>query len=93
VTRSPPYGFAPDGRPSTFGGHAEEVPHGVLEMLRIPGLKPERVSKLYKELGIASVDDLEDAARSGRAKRLKSLQGRNFVPETEAASDLGRSWR
>ena len=44
----------------------EEVPAGVLDMLRVPGLRRERVHKLYKELGIASVADLEDAARSGR---------------------------
>jgi DNA polymerase (family X) len=49
----------------------EEVPQGVLEMLRIPGLKPERVNKLHKELGIASVADLEDAARSGKLAATK----------------------
>ncbi len=49
----------------------ETAPEGVLEMLRIPGLRPERVRKLYKELGIASLEDLEDAARSGRLAATK----------------------
>ena len=44
----------------------KETPESVLGMLRIPGLRPERVRKLHKELGIASVGELEDAARSGR---------------------------
>ena len=47
----------------------EEMPEGVLDMLRVPGLRPERVRKLHKELGIASLADLEDAARSGRPPR------------------------
>jgi DNA polymerase (family 10) len=49
----------------------EATPEGVLEMLRIPGLRPERVRKLHKELGIASMADLEDAARSGRLASTK----------------------
>jgi DNA polymerase (family X) len=51
----------------------EDVPAGVLDMLRVPGLRRERVQKLYKELGIASVADLEDAARSGRLAATKGF--------------------
>ena len=43
-----------------------DVPEGVLEMLRIPGLRPERIHKLYREIGIASLKQLEEAARIGR---------------------------
>jgi|tagenome__1003787_1003787.scaffolds.fasta_scaffold20875287_1 DNA polymerase (family 10) len=49
----------------------EGMPEGVLEMLRIPGLRPERVRKLHKELGLASLADLEDAALSGRLAATK----------------------
>jgi|SRR5579883_91648 len=51
----------------------EKVPESVLGMLHIPGLKPDRVRKLHKELGIASVADLEDAARSGRLAAAKGF--------------------
>src|SRR5882757_261245 len=51
----------------------EDLPAGVLDMLRIPGLRRERVRKLYKELGIASAADLEDAARSGRLAATKGF--------------------
>jgi hypothetical protein len=51
----------------------EEVPAGVLDMLRVPGLRRERVQKLYKELGLTSVADLEDAARSGRLAATKGF--------------------
>lgn len=49
----------------------EKVPAGVLEMLRIPGLKPDRVRKLYIELGIHSLAALEEAARTDKLKTLK----------------------
>jgi DNA polymerase (family X) len=49
----------------------EKIPEGVLEMLRIPGLKADRIRKLHAELGISSLAGLEEAARSGRLKTLK----------------------
>jgi DNA polymerase (family X) len=49
----------------------EQIPGGVLDMLRVLGLRPERVRKLHKELHIVSLADLEDAARSGRLASTK----------------------
>jgi DNA polymerase (family 10) len=53
----------------------KEIPAGVLEMLAVPGLRPDKVLKLYKELGITSVAELEQAAREDRLKRVKGLGG------------------
>ena len=39
------------------------VPEGVLDMLSLPGLKPERVNILHRELGITDLDTLEAAVR------------------------------
>jgi DNA polymerase (family 10) len=33
----------------------KEIPEGVLELLAVPGLRPEKVLRLYKDLGIASL--------------------------------------
>jgi|SRR5579862_746568 len=51
----------------------KEIPAGVLEMLTIPGLRADKVMKLYQELGLTSLDDLEEAARKGRLQKLKGL--------------------
>jgi DNA polymerase (family 10) len=51
----------------------EEVPEGVLEMVAIPGLRPEKALKIHQELGIASLDELEKAARQDRLKSVKGL--------------------
>src|SRR4051812_3099959 len=40
----------------------KEIPPGVLEMLSVPGLRPEKVLKLHRELGISSLSELEAAA-------------------------------
>ena len=51
----------------------KEVPKDVLEMLSVPGLRPEKVLLLYKDLGIASLAELEAAAKEDRIKKAKGL--------------------
>jgi DNA polymerase (family 10) len=51
----------------------KEIPAGVLEMLAIPGLRPDKVLKIYKTLGIESLAELEGAARADRIKATKGL--------------------
>lgn len=51
----------------------KEIPQGVLEMLAIPGLRPDKVARIYRELGIASLEDLQRAANEGRLKGIKGL--------------------
>lgn len=51
----------------------KEIPEGVLEMLAVPGLRPEKVLRLYKDLGITSLAELEAAAKEGRIKKAKGL--------------------
>jgi DNA polymerase (family 10) len=50
-----------------------EVPESVLELLTIPGLRPEKVLKLHKELGIGTISELEVAAKQDRLKSVKGL--------------------
>jgi len=50
-----------------------EVPESVLEMLTIPGLRPDKIMKLHKELGINTIEELETAVREDRLKSVKGL--------------------
>lgn len=43
-----------------------EIPAGVLDLVAVPGLGVKRARAAYETLGIASLDDLEAAAASGR---------------------------
>jgi DNA polymerase (family X) len=80
------------GHHPRLGTMREATPGGVLEMLRIPGLRPDRVRKLYKELGIASLADLEDAARSGRLAATKGY-GPAFQDKVLRGLETGRGPR
>jgi DNA polymerase (family 10) len=51
----------------------KELPESVPEMLSIPGLRAEKVLKLHRELGIASLNDLEKAAREGQLEAVKGF--------------------
>jgi DNA polymerase (family X) len=51
----------------------KEIPAGVLEMLAVPGLRPEKALRLHKDLGIASLAELEAAARDDRIRKAKGL--------------------
>lgn len=47
-----------------------QVPHGMVELLQLPGLGPHRVQALHEALGIASVEQLREAARQGRVREV-----------------------
>lgn len=47
-----------------------EVPAGILPLLRLPGLGPKTAKVLYSELGIDSVESLQDALESGAVLKL-----------------------
>jgi DNA polymerase (family X) len=68
----------------------EKVPEGVLSMLRIPGLKADRIRKLYTDLGIESVEALEEAARSDRLKSIKGF-GPAFQAKVLQGIEMSRS--
>jgi len=53
-----------------------QVPSGLLEILRIPGVGPRTVKQLHDELGIESVDALRAAAEAGTLRGLKGLSAR-----------------
>jgi DNA polymerase (family 10) len=42
----------------------KDIPAGVLELLSVPGLRPEKVLKLYSELGIASLEGSRPRGRT-----------------------------
>lgn len=61
------------------GQHAQleelrkEVPSGVLDMLRIPGVGPKKVAVFFHELKLTSLEQLKAAAEAGRLSALKGF--------------------
>jgi DNA polymerase (family 10) len=58
----------------------QQVPAVVFELMRVPGLGPKKVKVLVDELGIDSLDALEQACREGRVEAVKG-----FGKKTQAA--------
>jgi len=54
----------------------QEVPEGLMELITIPGLGPRTVKTLYDELNVASVDELEQAARDHRLQELPGIKAK-----------------
>ncbi|HEY7193686.1 MAG TPA: DNA polymerase/3'-5' exonuclease PolX [Gemmatimonadales bacterium] len=67
---------------------AHKVPHGVLDLLRIPSLGPKRAKLLHAKLGIRSPADLRRAIQSGRLTKLKGFGARMIE---KLASGLGEA--
>jgi DNA polymerase (family X) len=49
------------------------TPAGLVAMLDIPGLGPKKIKVLYDELGIKSVEELEQACKAGKVGGLKGF--------------------
>src|SRR5206468_10640894 len=67
-----------------------EFPTSLLEMLRLPGVGPNTVRQLYRELGVKTVDELREAAESGRIRDLKGLSERTEQLILEGIARLER---
>jgi DNA polymerase (family X) len=78
------------GRSSVYEELRTATPIGLFDLLRIPGLGTKRIRTLHQQLGIDSLDALEEAARDGRLATVpgfgaktarKVLDGIAFVRE------------
>src|SRR5579859_743786 len=58
------------GRMEAYDRERRDFPVALASLLQIPGLGPGRARALYKELGVSTVTELEEAARRGRLKEV-----------------------
>jgi DNA polymerase (family 10) len=69
------------------------VPEGVLEMMRVPGLGAARIQQIYEELGVATMDDLEAAARDGRLATVRGIGPKTSAKLLDAIAFARRTSR
>ena len=62
--------FLKTGRISYYEELKKKTPVRLDELTRIEGLGPKSIKRLYRELGIKNLDDLEKAAKEGRIREL-----------------------
>ena len=61
------------GRLEAYEKLRSQFPEGISSLLAITGVGPKTVMRLYKELGISTVDDLEKAIVEGQVAALYRL--------------------
>jgi DNA polymerase (family 10) len=65
--------IAETGSTPLLGRLRREVPHGLTELLKIPGLGPKRVKLIHDELAIDNPRQLHRATKDGRLRELPGL--------------------
>jgi len=66
------------------------VPPGVLDILAVKGLGAKKARVLWQELGVVSLDDLEQAAGTGRVAELDGFGARSQTSILEGVATLRR---
>jgi len=89
------------GRLEFYDRLAAEVPLGVVAMLEIPDVGPRTAARLWQELELTSIEDVERAARAGKIRTLsrmsekteaKILAGIDALRRRSGRSPLGAVW-
>jgi DNA polymerase (family 10) len=62
-----------DGEMKALRKRRGQVPEGVVEFLRLPGVGPKTAARIWSELGITTLEGLQAAAEEGRLRGLSGL--------------------
>ncbi len=85
--------LATTGRLAFHERLAAEVPPGLVDLLRLPGLGPKTVRTIHAQLGVDSMEGLRTAAESGALRGVKGLSAKTeqLVPTASGAWSRGPS--
>lgn len=70
-----------------------KIPHGVVEMLALPGIGPKKVAALFRELKIDSLEALKAAAEKGEIAKLKGFGKKteqSILENIDAVAEAGK---
>ena len=59
----------------------KSVPKGVEEFMKIPGMGPKKIKKIYTKLRIKSVKELKSAIKKGRISKLEGFGKKSEAPK------------
>lgn len=65
-----------------------EVPETLADLLRLEGVGPKRAERLWEELGVESVEDLEAALEDGRVQALKGFGAKSVEKMKRSIEDF-----
>ena len=79
------------GRSTVLDELRNEVPSGLVEMLKIPGLGVQKVRQIHEQLHITTLADLEVAARDGRLAEMPRFGTKTAANVLKGIAFLKRS--
>ena len=68
----------------------EEVPEGLVEVLKVSDVGPKKAARFWRELGITSLEGLEAAARAGKLRTLRGMGERSEARILESIESYKR---
>lgn len=81
--------YQQEGISSTLESLQEEVPEGLIPLLKIQGLGSKKIAKLYKELNIDGKEALQKACEAGEVSELSGFAKKTEQNILEAVKALG----
>lgn len=76
-----------NGKMQYYENIKSEVPDSLMELLQIDGLGHKKVFRLFNELGICSIDELEIAAKENKIQTLKGFSKKSESSILEKVED------
>ncbi|OZM57923.1 DNA polymerase/3'-5' exonuclease PolX [Lottiidibacillus patelloidae] len=67
----------------------EEVPEGLLQLKKLPGLGGKKIAKLYKELNITDIASLKEACEQEKVQKLAGFGAKTEEKILEGLASLG----
>ncbi len=83
--------YIKDGRSTLLDELKEEVPQGLIPLLKLPGLGGKRIAKLYQELNIKDADDLKQACLAGKVSTIPGFGKKTEEKLLAALLEVGTS--
>ncbi len=69
---------------------SKEIPPSLVDMLRVEGLGPKRVKQIYDQLGITTIEALQEAAQEGKLRELPKMGAKTEAKLIKAIDALAR---
>jgi DNA polymerase (family X) len=79
------------GESSYLNQLREGIPEGLLDVLRVPGLSPEKVQLIHATLGVDTLEDLERVAQNGQLASLPKFGKKSAEKVLRGIENLRRN--
>ncbi|TYR82209.1 DNA polymerase/3'-5' exonuclease PolX [Priestia megaterium] len=82
--------FLETGESTVLAELKQQVPEGLIPLLKLPGLGGKKIAKLYKELGINDIDSLRQACKEEKVQALSGFGKKTEEKIMAAIEEFGK---